>query len=122
MWNTPTKDRLNRIPRLYETENVDLKDKLIYLHFFLGGCDWYACEFDGEDTFWGFAILDSDFQNAEWGYFCLSEMRDIRVRFVEIDCELERYWRIRPASHVNKICQAQGWSTMPSKRLDTVLS
>ena len=120
MWNTPTKDRLNRIPRLYQTENVQLKAKPIHLHFFLGGCDWYAAEFDGEDTFWGFAILNGDLQNAEWGYFCLSEMQEIQVSFVEIDCELETHWQIRPDSQVNKICQAQGWRTMPSKHLATV--
>ena len=41
MWNIPSEERLKRIPRLYETEKVPLKDKLIYLHFFIGGCDWY---------------------------------------------------------------------------------
>ncbi len=39
MWNTPTKKRLSKIPKLYETEGVALKDKLIYLHFFIGDCD-----------------------------------------------------------------------------------
>ena len=61
MWNTPTEDRLSRIPRLYETEHIPLQDKLIYLHFFIGSCDWYIAEFDGEDLFWGFAILNDDF-------------------------------------------------------------
>ncbi len=120
MWNIPTKDRLNQIPKLYETEGVDLKDKLIHLHFFLGGSDWYAVEFDGQDNFWGFAILNGDLQNAEWGYFCLSELMEIRVRFMEIDCELERHWQIRPASQVDKICQAQGWRSMSSKCLASV--
>ncbi len=32
MWNEPTPERLNRIPKLYETEQVPLKDKLIHLH------------------------------------------------------------------------------------------
>lgn len=53
MWNTPSAERLAKLPRLYETEQVGLKDKLIYLHFFIGGSDWYAVEFDGQDTFWG---------------------------------------------------------------------
>ncbi len=57
MWNTPTKKRLSKIPKLYETEGVALKDKLIYLHFFIGDCDWYIAEYDGEDLFWGYAIL-----------------------------------------------------------------
>ena len=39
MWNIPTKQRLKKIPKLYETEYVPLNDKLIHLHFFMGGCD-----------------------------------------------------------------------------------
>jgi hypothetical protein len=77
MWNTPTEDRLSRIPRLYETEHTPLQEKLIYLHFFIGGCDWYIAEFDGEDLFWGFAILNDDFQNAEWGYISFSELKSL---------------------------------------------
>lgn len=41
MWNEPGREQLSKIPRLYGTENVSLKDKLIYLHFFIGECDWY---------------------------------------------------------------------------------
>ena len=35
---------------------------------FTGGCDWYITEFDGDDLFFGFAILNSDYEMAEWGY------------------------------------------------------
>ena len=41
MWNVPTREELDRIPRLYQTEDIPLKDKLIYLHFFIGSCDWF---------------------------------------------------------------------------------
>ena len=51
MWNKPGKEQLVKIPRLYETEKIDGKDKIIYLHFFIGGCDLYFAEFDGEDLF-----------------------------------------------------------------------
>ena len=109
MWNIPTQERLSLIPRLYETENIPVPDKLIYLHFFLGSCDWYACEFDGKDTFWGFVIIDVDLLNAEWGYFTFSELKSIRVYGgAEVDCD--EYWRIQPAFQVNKICRAQGWN------------
>ena len=110
MWNTPTEDRLSRIPRLYETEHIPLQEKLIHLHFFIGGCDWYIAEFDGEDLFWGFAILNDDFQNAEWGYISFSELKSIRVDdWLEIDCELEEFWKIRKASEIEKIRKAHGW-------------
>jgi len=100
---------LDKIPRLYETENVPLKDKLVLLHFFIGGCDWYACEFDG-DIFFGFAILNNDFEMAEWGYFSFDELKSIKVnKWLEIDCELEDIWKIRRACEIDKIRKAQSW-------------
>jgi len=97
------------MPRLYETEHVPLKDKLIHLHLFLGGCDWYVAEFDLGDIFFGFAILNNDYQMAEWGYCSFSELRSIKVGGLEIDCELEEFWKIRKASEVDKIKIAHGW-------------
>ena len=109
MWNLPSTQRLSKIPKLYQTESVSLQNKLIYLHFFIGGSDWYVSEFDGQDTFWGFAILSGDYLNAEWGYFTFSELKAINLRGMEIDCELEEYWTVRPATQVGKICLAQLW-------------
>lgn len=103
MWNTPKVERLKEIPRLYETEHIQLKDKKIYLHFFLGSCDWYIAEYDGEDIFFGYAILNGDTDNAEWGYISFHELQEIRIGFVEIDCELAEYWQIRPASQIANI-------------------
>ena len=115
MWNTPSKQRLDFIPRLYTTDNIPTKDKLIYLHFFLGGSDWYVCEYDGKDLFWGFVILNGDFSLAEMGYFSFSELKNLRLYGgIEVDCELD-HWQIRPAFEVNKICRAKGWTTELSK-------
>ena len=113
MWNTPSEDRLSKIPKLYETEIIPLQDKLIYLHFFIGGCDWYIAEYDREDLFWGFAILNDDFQNAEWGYISFSELKSIKVGgWLEIDCELEEFWQVRKASEIEKIRKAHGWANI----------
>ena len=110
MWNVPSKERLAKIPKLYETENTPLNDKLIYLHFFIGGCDWYIAEYDGEDLFWGFAILNSDFQNADWGYISFRELKEIKMDgWLEIDCEIDDAWKVRKASEIEKIKKAQGW-------------
>ena len=104
MWSEPNKKRLSKIPKLYETEQVPLKDKLIYLHFFIGGCDWYIAEYDGDDLFWGYAILNGDYMNAEWGYISFSEMKAIKVQgWLEIDCELEDLWQVRKAGEIEKI-------------------
>ena len=103
MWNIPTQERLYRISRLYETEHIPVEDKLIYLHFFILGCDWYIAEYDGNDLFFGYAILNNDTQNAEWGYVSFNELKSIKITFLEIDCELEEYWQIRKASEIDKI-------------------
>ena len=105
MWNVPTPEKLATVPRLYGTESVPLKDKIIHLHFFIGGCDWYIAEFDGEDTFFGYAILNNDLDNAEWGYISFSELKEIKIQgCIEIDNDL--YWKTRKASEVDKIAQA----------------
>ena len=111
MWNEPTKERLNKVPRLYETENVPLKEKLVHLHFFIGGCDWYICETDGKDIMWGFCILNNDYEMAEWGYVSLSELRSIKIEgWLEVDCELEEIWEVKKAVDIDKIRIAQGWT------------
>ena len=110
MWNIPTKERLARIPKLYETENVPVKDKLIYLHCFLGSCDWYIAEYDGDDLFFGFAILNNDFEMAEWGYVSFNELKSIKVQgWLEVDCELEEFRQVKRAIEIDKIRIAQGW-------------
>lgn len=103
MWNEPSKERLSRIPRLFETELIPSKNKTIHLHFFIGGCDWYIVEYDGDDLFFGYAILNGDDQNAEWGYISFSELKGININGIEMDCELEEHWQPKPASHVSKI-------------------
>ena len=116
MFNTPTKERLDKIPRLYETEPIPLKDKLIHLHFFIMDTDFFICEYDGDDTFWGFVILNGDLQMAEWGYINFQEVKSIRAAGVfEADCEPENFWKIRPAKEVDLICKAQGWNIYNDK-------
>ncbi len=106
MWNEPTEARLARIPKLYSTENTPMMAKDIHLHFFVGGCDWYVAEYDGKDTFFGYAILNNNYEMAEWGYVSLSELKDIKVGVMEIDCELERFFPVTRAIDIPKIASA----------------
>ena len=107
MWNVPSKTRLASIPKLYETEGQPLLEKLIHLHFFIGGCDWYIAEFDGDDTFFGYAILHGDLDNAEWGYVSFEELKSLRVQgWLEVDCELEDFWQVKPAGDIPVIRRA----------------
>lgn len=103
MWNEPSQERLARIPGLYETEHVPIQDKIVHLHFFIGGCEWFVTEFDGNDLFFGYAVLNGDYLNAEWGYFSFSELKAVKVGFLEVDCETEDAWQVRRAEEVSAI-------------------
>ncbi|RNC81380.1 MAG: DUF2958 domain-containing protein [Phycisphaera sp.] len=102
MWNEPCSATLGRMPALYATEHLPWRDKIIYEHFFIGGSDWYAAECDPvERVCFGYAILNLDYQNAEWGYFSLGELASIKIRGVEVDRDL--HWRPRPAGTIDDI-------------------
>jgi hypothetical protein len=99
MWNEPSPGDLERIPRLYATDGVPWEDKLVHEHFFIGGCDWFVVEYDpGDRLFFGFAVLNGDLVNAEWGYVPLDELRSVRVAGIEVDRDL--HWSPRPAGEV----------------------
>ena len=110
MWNEPAKEQLAKIPRLYETERVPLKEKEIYLHFFIGTCDWYVAEYDEEENlFWGYAILNGDLEMAEWGYIGFEELKRIKIPpGFEIDCET--CWQVKKAIQIEKIRMGNHWS------------
>jgi hypothetical protein len=117
MWNVPTKRRLDQIPRLYETENVPLRDKLIHLHFFIGNSDWFISEYDGDDLFFGFVLLHNDYQMAEWGVLSFRELKSVKINgWLEVDCEKEETWQVRKASDIEKIRLAQGWNKTRKKQ------
>ena len=104
MWNEPNSKKLKRIPGIYSTDGTPLQDKLIYLHFFIANSDWYIAEYDGDDLFWGYAVLHGDYVNAEWGYILFSELKEIKIGgLFEVDCETEETWRIRKVSEIEKI-------------------
>ena len=109
MWNTPNKQQLSEIPKLYANEHIPLQEAVVHLHFFSSGSDWFITEFDGKETFFGYALLGGDYINAEWGYINFNEMKAINVKGMEIDCDL--YWQKRPACEVNKIVKGCGWET-----------
>ena len=118
MWNIPTKKELSEIPGLYENKNGKDYGAIVHMHFFVGACDWFVTEFDGEDIFYGFAILNNDLQNAEWGYVSFRELKSVKVGLsvhingsnskktgcIEVDRDL--YWTKRPARDVEKIMEA----------------
>ena len=103
MWNKPTDKELEKLPELYATEHQKLEDIIIHMHFFLGGCDWYVAEYGRKDRlFFGYAILNNDLQNGEWGYTSFDELCDLRTRHgFEVDRDL--YWTPRRAGDIERI-------------------
>jgi len=71
-----TKGLRNRLPKLYANEGKKPEDIPIIVKFFdpTGSWTWYATEFDGKDTFFGFVRGDDN----ELGYFSLSELESIK--------------------------------------------
>lgn len=83
-----TDDIRRTLPPLYATENDD--DPLVHAKFFTpdGQWTWYAIEFDGDDTFYGFVKGLED----ELGYFSLRELQEVRGKLglpVERDLSFE---------------------------------
>lgn len=112
MWSKPTEKQLAKIPAIYSTEETPLQDKMIHMHFFLGGCDWYAAEYDPTDRiFFGFVVLNGYLDMAEWGNFSLDKLMKLKVKFLEVD--RDRHWKVRPARKVKQIALAQRWQYCP---------
>jgi len=102
MWNKPTDRQLSKMPNFYETEDVPTEDKIIHQHYFLGASDWYMAEYSPKERmFFGYAILNNDHQNAEWGYSSLQELIEINIRGIEVDREL--HWKLMRFGDIEKI-------------------
>lgn len=67
-----TKAIANQLPKLYETEDVPLPEKVAYAKFFYpeNQWTWYPVEYDGKDRFFGLVVG----QETELGYFSLEEL------------------------------------------------
>jgi len=98
MWSKPTTKQLSKIPKLYSTENVMIPDKKIWMHFFMGGSDWFIAEFDGLDTMFGYCIMNNDELMAEWGYVSYQELLCLRWGALEVD--RDRHWKVRKFSEI----------------------
>lgn len=90
-----TKANRQSLPAMRSTEND--ADPMVQVKFFdpMGSWTWYATEFDGEDTFFGWV----DGTYPELGYFSLSELSGYRGRF-GLGIERDRHFTPRPLSEV----------------------
>jgi hypothetical protein len=77
-------DDIGSVPSLYATEEISEGEKAVFLHYFIpnsmSAFDWWIVEYDPEQNLaFGFACLNGDAQNAEWGYINLEELENIHI-------------------------------------------
>jgi hypothetical protein len=73
--------QLEKCPKLRETDGM--KEHPAIFQYFCGSTDMYICEYDGEDTLFGFTVLNGDLYNVEWGYTSLAEITSIPVMNID---------------------------------------
>lgn len=81
---------IKKMPSTYGTEDIEEDDKIVYLHYFYGGSDWYIVEKDSEMEqlqAFGYVVLNGDHEMAEWGYISIEELK--RTNRVELDFYFE---------------------------------
>lgn len=96
MWNRPSEKQLAKIPALYSTEKIPLKDKIICSHFFTSNTDWWVVEY-GDGLFFCYTNLGY----GEWGYTSLEDLIRYRSKFGEVDRDL--HWKPCKASEIKEI-------------------
>jgi hypothetical protein len=88
---------IESMPITYEQDGLG-DDAIIYLHYFLNGCDWHITEKDMEGGVlqaYGFAILNGDLYNAEMGYISISEL-------VKLGAEMDFYFNKKTVGELKK--------------------
>ena len=87
-----------KLPVLYSQENEN--DPMVICKFFavFTNWTWYAIEFDGNDTFFGYVAGDF----PELGYFSLSELQSLKGP-MGLGIERDMYFRPCKLSDVKKL-------------------
>lgn len=83
------------VPALGATENLESNEKMVILHYFYAGSDWYIFEM-GDGLFFGYTILNNDLDMAEYGYISIEELTNTNK------IELDFYWTPRTLDQVLK--------------------
>lgn len=93
----PWTGRAVPMPALYATERQPAAQKVLHVHYFVGGCDWWVAEYDpATGTAFGYACL-GDPDLAEWGYVDLPELEALTVHGGLVVVERDLHWRPVPA-------------------------
>lgn len=93
-----TDELRKELPPLYSKENE--KDPLVICKFFLpmAKWTWFATEFDGKDTFFGFVVGEY----PELGYFSLQELENLEGPY-GLGVERDMYFKPCRLSEIKKL-------------------
>jgi len=95
-------ERIRKMPHTYQTDGQG--DKAIaYLHYFIGGSDFYITEKDmGKEQLqaYGLSVLNGDWQMSEMGYISIEEIKDITKGI--LFCDLDLYWTPKSIAEIKE--------------------
>ena len=96
-----TKANCKALPALYTQESKG-DDAIAHVKFFTPDAQatWYATEFDGDDTFFGYC--DLGYGSPELGCFSLSELLKVRGK-LGLPIERDRYFKPTTLAEVKKL-------------------
>jgi hypothetical protein len=94
-----TKAIKKKLPKLYKTDGQG-DEAMVQAKFFCpwNQWTWYAIEFDGTDSFFGFVVGD----NNELGYFSLAELKSINGPW-GLKIERDKYFSASKLACIRKI-------------------
>ena len=96
---------IENMPRTYETEKLQTKDKVVHLHYFRGSVDAWVVERDMGDSkyqaeigpqhqaFGAITMINESIGDSEWGYFSIQEL-------IENGIELDLHWTPKTVKEV----------------------
>jgi hypothetical protein len=105
---------VDTMPVTYGQQNES--DPIAYLHYFFGGSDWYIVEkdMDGEvEQAWGFACLNGDMMNAEYGYISIAELVVLKLQ-MGLTVDLDFHFRPTRMSLVKQSLEAKNGYSRPT--------
>jgi hypothetical protein len=89
---------ISTMPKTYQTQEKGLKP-MVYLHYFIGGADWFIYEKDmeGAGTLQAFGLADLFQDGGELGYISIDELVS-----TGIGAELDLHWTPKPLEEVRQ--------------------
>jgi len=86
---------LETMPKTYEQDGLG-DQAIAYLHYFMGGMDWFITERDmEEEQLQAFGLADLGMGCAELGYISIQEL-------IENGVELDLYWTPKTLAEIKK--------------------